>query len=531
MTSPILESYEHVPYLSKPVTQSHPEALAVMGLLHGMSPPPVDRCRVLELGCAEGGNLISIASTLPRSQFVGIDLSPRQIADGQSIINAIGIQNVALKALSITEVDASWGKFDYILCHGVFSWVPDFVRDKILDICRDNLAPNGIAYVSYNTFPGWHERLTVREIMQFRAKKCSDPQERLHSAKSYLAFLTQCVQERQTAYAVTLKAANEWMKDRGDPYVYHEFLEDVNQPLHFERFVAMAADRGLRYLGEAGEDNLDLQSIKPELLEAIKNEAANRVEYEQHLDFIRNRMFRCTLLVHADQPINDEPDANVIDARNLFVSCRLQPTNRKLDLLANTDEPFTGPNDSSLSTPLPALKAAFVYLGSRAPECVRFDQLWNKVRSLIGEAVNEVPGGNGREFLCRLFLDCVRSHFNRFVELHTLPSRFTIEPGKRPTVGRLQRVQSLQATRVTSLNHKVTDLTPTDRLLLPHLDGTRTRDDLLRLMTKWVSSGELTLTQPDHQPRNVAAIRSLLHTELENAFIRLARCALFALPS
>ena len=106
-------------------------------------------CRVLELGCAEGGNLIPMALALPGSEFVGLDLSGRQIAAGQRLTRALGLDNAILEAANLGSVDESWGEFDYILCHGVYSWVAEDVRAAILTICQRNLSPNGIAVVSF----------------------------------------------------------------------------------------------------------------------------------------------------------------------------------------------------------------------------------------------------------------------------------------------------------------------------------------------------------------------------------------------
>src|SRR5262245_10234755 len=122
-------TYDEMPYDSYPYIQTHPSRLAVIATLFGMNPPAVEKCRVLELGCASGGNLIPMAEMLPASEFVGVDLSGRQIADGQRIVDALGLSNITLRHASILDVDESYGPFDYVICHGVFSWVPDQVRE------------------------------------------------------------------------------------------------------------------------------------------------------------------------------------------------------------------------------------------------------------------------------------------------------------------------------------------------------------------------------------------------------------------
>ena len=174
-------------------SQTHPDRLATVATLFGMRPAPAERSQVLELGCAGAGNLIPMGAGIAPRRFLGIDLSGRQVADGQKVVGTLGLTNVELKQRSITDVDPSWGHFDYIVCHGVYSWVPPAVQDKILEICATNLAPQGVAYVSYNTYPGWHMRGMLRDIMCYHARRFDDPQARVGQARALLDFLAKSV--------------------------------------------------------------------------------------------------------------------------------------------------------------------------------------------------------------------------------------------------------------------------------------------------------------------------------------------------
>ena len=114
--------------------------------------------------------------------------------------------------MSIMDIDASWGKFDYIICHGVFSWVPEEVQDKILEISRDLLSENGIAYISYNTYPGWHMREMVREMMLFHVKTIRDPRERVREAMTMLEMLVKASGTTESTYSQVLKEEVELLK-------------------------------------------------------------------------------------------------------------------------------------------------------------------------------------------------------------------------------------------------------------------------------------------------------------------------------
>ncbi|MBK7726476.1 MAG: class I SAM-dependent methyltransferase [Dehalococcoidia bacterium] len=137
-------SYDEMPYEGGLVVGSHPEHLATVGRLFGMTPAPIERCRVLEIGCATGMNLLAMAYSLPGCEFVGIDPSGRQIELGRKALAEYGITNVELATTDVREAVEWQREFDYIVCHGVFSWVAPDVQEAILAACRRLLAPQGL---------------------------------------------------------------------------------------------------------------------------------------------------------------------------------------------------------------------------------------------------------------------------------------------------------------------------------------------------------------------------------------------------
>src|SRR5947207_11043 len=181
--------YDEVLYPGHPFAQTHPDRLATMARLFGMNPAPVERCRVLELGCGDGGNLIPMAYTLRHSQFVGLDLGTRGIAVGQEMIDALALSNVKLQCRDILASGEELGMFDYIISHGVYSWVPPPVQERMLAICGECLNPHGVAYISYAVYPGAHVRTMVAEMLQYHARRFASAQEQIQQAGAMLAFL------------------------------------------------------------------------------------------------------------------------------------------------------------------------------------------------------------------------------------------------------------------------------------------------------------------------------------------------------
>ena len=287
-------SYDAIPYQSAAFSQTHPDRLATLARMFGLSPPDVTACRVLELGCAGGGNLIPMAVNLPDSEFVGIDLSQRQVDEANDAVGALGLRNIRIEQASILDVDEGWGQFDYLLCHGVFSWVETAVQDKILQIASANLSPDGIAYISYNTYPGWHMRDMVRHMMRYHAGQFEEPAEQIEQARALLAFLASASQG-SGPYGELLTREVDRLGRAEDSYLFHEHLEQTNTPLYFHQFVERAERAGLQYLSEASVSDM-LTSRFPESVAAtLERISPDILHLEQYMDFVRNRLFRQTL--------------------------------------------------------------------------------------------------------------------------------------------------------------------------------------------------------------------------------------------
>jgi methyltransferase-like protein/16S rRNA G527 N7-methylase RsmG len=486
MTEAALTSYEDVPYTSKPLYPTHPDCLATMATLVGMSPAPVERCRVLELGCAAGGNIIPMAISLPDSQFVGIDLSPRQVAVGQETVAALGLTNIDLRPFDILNFDDSFGQFDYIICHGVYSWVPPVVQDKILEICKRHLTAHGVAYVSYNTYPGWHARGMAREMLNFHAKQFSDPQVRVKQARAFLAFLIQSAAAPEAPYARILKEEAELLGDRADYYLFHEHLEEVNEPIYFHQFAERIAGRGLQYLGEAWFRS-SLHRFPQEVQQTLKQISSSLINLEQYLDFLNNRTFRRTLICHDDLTLSRSPSFSTLS--NLYVTAMAQPVSASPDLSEEAVEAFRNDDGARVTTNTPSVKAALVALYEVWPSAVAFNDLWAQVCTRLGhhpEADALVAGGP--TLLAESLLQC---YLSEMVAFQLRPWGFVGTPGERPAVNALARHQAARGEPVTNLRHRLILLEPFDIQLLPYLDGTRDRQALRADLKSAIADGNL----------------------------------------
>jgi SAM-dependent methyltransferase len=242
--------YEALPYSSMPFPQSQPSHLAALAAMHTHTAPPVKRARVLELGCAAGGNLIPLAARFPDAVFEGVDLSLRHAQEGMALVHALGLTNIVIRQGDIAALDVSQQRFDYIICHGVFSWVPRAVQETIFRICADSLSEGGVAYVSYNVLPGWHFQLIVRDMCRRYALAEGSPQVQIAHARSVLQQFAQLSDEK-SMFGKVLREEVQRSTRMNDSHFQGEFLSAFNEPCHFHEFVARAEAHGLSCLCDA----------------------------------------------------------------------------------------------------------------------------------------------------------------------------------------------------------------------------------------------------------------------------------------
>ncbi len=307
-----MSDYESFLYDSHAFAETHPDRLGTLGRLFGMETAPPDGCRVLELGCGLAGNLVPWGALYPKSEFVGVDLSRRQIEVGQADVDALGLTNVRLFASDIMQITPELGPFDYIVCHGVFSWVPEAVRERILAICRVHLAPQGVAYISYNTHPGWRIRGMIRDILR-RHVKPGDAKLKIHQGRELISFLTAHLPAGKSRAAAWMKEELDLIQRMSDAYLLYEHLVDENTPFWFTEFVERAGKVGLQYLGDADFSSMTAWPYGEQATAQLDALTNNLLETEQYLDYLGMRFFRRTLLCRQEVDLNRHFEGRCLD--------------------------------------------------------------------------------------------------------------------------------------------------------------------------------------------------------------------------
>jgi len=518
-------SYDEVPYQSLPYAQSHPERMASIGRLFGMSPPETRSARILELGCAAGGNILPIGVNNPETQIVGVDLSARQIKAGQEIVDALGIKNVELRHASITDLDDSLGKFDYVIVHGVFSWVPTEVQNHIFQVCRNNLNENGIAYISYNTHPGWHMRGMIRDMMCYHVADFKDSGTKIKQARSLLKFLSDNVpQQRSKAYSQMLTSELELLSKQADYYLFHDHLEEVNDPIYFHEFASRAGEAGLAYLGESTLATMLGSDFPPEVTQTLKQVAPNIIRMEQYMDFLRNRMFRQTLLVHKETKLKRELGAASLQSFHLATPLKPAAENTAEELLTDAKQQFKSPTGHLLTTASPVAKIAIQMLGELWPTTIAFDELVSATREKL--PADSPALSAEKDLSVQLGSELLRCLSHGLIECHVEPSPFLRTVPEQPSTTPLVRWQAKNNRPITNLRHESVKVDELGRHILARLDGTQTGADLVQFLCGQAAKGTISIKVNELQVSDAGQLQKHLAKVVGAMLPRLGSAAL-----
>ena len=429
-------TYDSIPYPTFPRLATHPDRMAAVALLLGMEPAPIDRCRVLEIGCGNAGNLLPMAYALPESRFLGIDVAEVPIAIATADIRALGLVNIEVAVRDLCDLGPEAGQFDYIIAHGIYSWVPEDVRDRLLALCRQRLAPSGVALISYNLYPGRHIRHMLREMLLHHTRGDA-PQQRVDHSRWFLEWLSKSSQAPATfRKLVDLDTAT--LLAHTDGGLVHDDLSPINYPLYFHEFAEHAASHGLQYLGDSTIDRM----FDPRgLLNWLPDD---RLEREQYADYLYLRSFRHTMLCGQEVTLRHSPRAETMD--RLCFSAPFQIIDGQIE----------GGRGVRIGAKQPSVEAVARAMGARYPLPLSFQEL--------------LPNADSAEELRQIMLILVSVGFAECY-FHRFPCQVSISD--RPRASALARHQAQSSLQVANLVHTLVDIDEFGRRLLLLLDGTR----------------------------------------------------------
>jgi SAM-dependent methyltransferase len=465
--------YDEIRYPARSFEYAHPNRLGTIAALYGMTPTPIPNCRVLELGCGVGGNIIPMAYQNPKSQFVGIDLSGDAVSVGRMRIGALALRNISLHHLDILDVSDQFGSFDYIIAHGVYSWVPAHVRQKILAISKQLLNPQGVSYVSYNAHPYSHMRDMVRDMMLFHTRHLSGSTEKIGQARAIAKFLSDASAD-DTVHGKVMRAQNLRIERLYNEVLFHDDLNASAEPFLLHRFVEAAEEHGLQYLGDVDFSRQDISNYSEAAISTLLSFPPEALMVrDQYQDFIDGSGFRRTLLCHEDNKLRRTLADDFI--KRFFLSAPMKSKADHPQADGETDT-FQGSYGAAVAASTPTAKAAFLCLGDAWPHSLTFDELAERTFARLGPAGQTERCEATIADLCTLLAGAARR--GEIVFRFDRPHIVSVV-NERPEASPVARAQSQAGETVTNLLHSSVLVGNTmSRQLLASIDGTRTVDEL-----------------------------------------------------
>ena len=508
-------TYDTTPYPRHAYGFTHPDRLATLATLHGLEPPPIARARILEVGCARGANLVPMAYALPQAELIGIDLSQRQIAEGRQFVAGMGFKNVRLELQDLATLDDRFGRFDYIIAHGVYSWVPPAVGQALLELCGRLLTDNGVALISYNAYPGCHLRQMVRAMGQFHTRAFDEPRQRASQMHALMQLLVQFAPDDGTAYKRILRSEAERLAKLSDEFLLHDVLEEANYPVYFHEFVERAGACGLQYVCEALPADRRRSIVAPDVNAKLASEF-DPIELEQHLDFLDGTSFRRTVVCRSGHTLTCAtrlPCARFAFSRRLrldrlLVATPALPLSAAPELNGSRPEEFVARKNrvtASLRCDRPIEKTALAVLGEIYPLAMPLEELLATAAKRLGREVTDEDRSELRALMAGGFPIGV-------VELHRWQPPAVNRVSAYPECSPVAQFELSNGWAATTLWHDrflIDD--PLARLLVINLDGRTDRSTLTNRLTAALAAQESSPAGPSPhwpastQPDQIAA--------------------------
>lgn len=470
--------YDSHPYPRLSYVHTTPDRMATVATLLGLEAPPIERCRVLEVGSAIGGNLIPMAMRMPDSTFLGIDLSANQTRAAQAQVERLGLQNISFLERDLAQFDDDLEPFDFIIAHGIYSWVPPAARQALLELCAARLSEHGMANISYNTFPGWYGLLAIRRIMQDAARGIEDPEEQARAGADAVKFFRDVWPDNHPLgtflrWYINLEEARLEVNDRAtSTLVLHDELSEYNDPVYLGEFVAAAEKAGLSYVADADLPASFPNGVPDDVVAAISKRVRSAVEFEQHLDMLRNTTFRRSLLVRGKVEVQRRLRPDPAMMMQFSVRSRAVPEG-SVEINDRAAAAFAIPAGARLTTDHPLSKAAMLELRAANPQSLSFRELavraWGRVE---GHGQSAPPADQ----LTLLGANLLRGYTYNIdlIDLRLGLPNIAGSVTERPLVDEYTRTLALEGERVVSNRyHERVQLAPVQAFILSLLDGTR----------------------------------------------------------
>jgi methyltransferase-like protein len=354
----------------------------------------------------------------------------------------------------------------------------------------------------------------LREMMQFHVAEFPSPRQQIDQSRAFLQFLL-AGQVKSEEYSAFLKHEADWILNRdSEAVLYHDDLAEVNIPFYFHEFVSLARRFELEYLAEA--DFTEMQDrLYPEAVVETLRQIDDPIRKEQYLDFLKCRRFRQTLLVHQDQNIRREPALEAL--ATFWIASAARPKSEVPELTPGVVEQFEGLRGAAMQIDHAITKAAMLVLRDAWPRPIRFFDLLNQARAILGEPTSSEWNDDAQ-----IFAEVMLGIWSAgLAEMRSLGPAWSAEANDRPTLSPLARLQLRQGrSQVVTLRPSLMTVeAPFYREFFQLLDGTRDRAALVLEMGKLLDAGRVKLPPEIDRAKLPEVVEGSIRRAARNALL------------
>lgn len=459
-----------------------PDHLALCTIWHNGRHSPLHRFHLTELGCGDGANLLPIAFYHPDSTFIGIDNAESELSRASEGARQIGLQNIQFVQPDVRDLEpAEFAPCDYIIAHGLYSWVSDDTRESILQFCQNCLSPTGLAYISYNAQPGWASRGLVRDILlRSRTVQQAAIEDKANKAMEVASQLLDTLPSRDYAYAALLADELQRVRDGKPFYVFHEYLEEFNEGFWLRDFVEHARQNDLNYVCDAQFSQWEGQ-IPKELRLTLSQAGLDPIEQEETADLLCNRYFHASILCRSDAP--REPRSHQEMFEHVYIASSLCAESDPFDLTEGVVELFIGAHDQEITLDVSITKAAVVLLAAQWPAGMQLKTLFQKAAKLLIE--------HGCEVLDKAQTQLVEEMITLFevgaINLRLKEPNFNMTTSEYPKIHALARYEIGHSEALTTPYHLPLTLNMQMLEVARVMDGSKSKNEIKQLFSEEIT--------------------------------------------
>jgi SAM-dependent methyltransferase len=504
--------YEQLPFKSKADRTKHPDRIATIAYLYGLVSPPLERCRFLDFGCGTGSDCLALALELPGARVIGYDPVEGPMEQSRFVAGLVGVENLKLVA---GELPPTEEQFDYIVSHGVVSWVGADESRRIIRTIAELLAPEGLACISFNALPGWNYRSPIRELLRCYDRPAADANTRVKNAREILRGFRRYLPEESSS-GIVLHRELKRLATESDAYLFHEFLSAESTPYLLSELVAIAQSYGLRYVGDASpyrlmRERLEYLGVSGGVLPVPASVGTSAVAQEQFMDMLFGMSFRSAIFCRDDRDVFPLVD------RERFASCSFACSLKPLESEFAV-EPSSGRRG---------------WMDLRGRRYVTKTDEESQFLSVVAcawpayvsgrDVLAQISGGSRAlgPMLHELFI-------SEILDVSRTPPLIAQEVSERPVGHPLARFEAQQGSLVTTYRHESVELGELECLVLTLLDGTISEANLVERLAVWVDSGQYTLEDDGDSLREPELVKARLTVLIDGVMQNLLQAGLLA---